>query len=95
MKLKVRVLNPIAISQTYISRKNAERYVARGRARWEGDRMIKFIEDSHDRRSAERAYQFESQRGYDRIGLMSVEQVAGLPTIGDPMKLFTLRGRYA
>jgi hypothetical protein len=91
LKIKIRVSNPVSAATTYISVKSAERYVARGRARWQNDSTIYFIEDSYDRRAAERAYYVMSQLAYDRIGQMSVEQVTGLPVIRDPVKLFMLR----
>lgn len=91
MKVKIRVANPVSLSLTYIPLKSAERYVARGRAHWQNERTIRFIEDSHDRAAAQRTMRYESQFAYDRIGQMQVEQVKGIPVLGDVMKLFTLR----
>jgi hypothetical protein len=87
--LKIKVLNPVSGKRTFITRRNAERYVARGRARWHGNASIEFIEDSHDRAAAHRSVVLASQPGYDRIGVMTVEQIAGIPVIGDISKLFT------
>jgi hypothetical protein len=82
------VLNPVSGKQhAFISRRNAERYVARGRARWRGDALV-FIEGTHDRVAAERSVELASACAYDRIGLMTTEQVAGLPMLGDITKLF-------
>lgn len=90
LKDKIRVLNPVSGKRTFISRRNAERYVSRGRARWRnGD--IHFIEDSHDRAAAERSVALASKAGYDRVGLMTMDQVAGLPMLGDVSKLFVCR----
>lgn len=91
MKIKIRVANPVSIQLTYIPLKNAQRYVARGRARWQNEHTICFIEDSHDRVAAQRSMWYESQLAYDRIGQMHAEQVKGIPVLGDVMKLFTLR----
>jgi hypothetical protein len=91
VKPKIRVANPVSVRMTYISRKAAERYVARGRARWHTHSTIHFIEDSYDRRAAERSMRLSSQLAYDRIGRMTLEQMQGIPVIGDPLKLFTLR----
>lgn len=93
LKIKIRVLNPVSGRVTFIPRRNAEKYVARGRARWHDDRSIAFIMGTYDRNSAERSHALASQAAYDRIGLMTVEQLAGVPVLGDPMKLFTLRKR--
>lgn len=80
------MLNPVSGHQlTYISQRNAERYVKRGRARWRGDAIV-FIEGTHDRISAER---LASQSHYDRIGQMTTQQVTGIPMLGDVVKLFT------
>lgn len=79
-------MNPVSGHQlTYISQRNAERYVKRGRARWRGDALV-FIEGTHDRISAEK---MASQTGYDRIGQMRARQVTGIPMLGDVTKLFT------
>lgn len=85
-KFKVKVVNPVSGHQlTFISQRNAERYVKRGRARWRGEELV-FIEGTHDRLSAER---LASQGNYDRIGQMSARQVTGIPMLGDVTKLFT------
>jgi hypothetical protein len=90
VKLKIRVANPVSGQLTYISVKAAERYVVRGRARWRDERTIAFIEDTHYRQSAERLVQLEQDLAYDRVGAMTLEQIKGVPVIGDPMKLFTI-----
>lgn len=91
IKIKIRVGNPVRQCLTYIPLKNAEQYVARGRARWADDYTIWFLEDSYDRRAAECSAVLDSQLAYDRIGRMSIEQVKGVPVVGDPLKLFMLR----
>lgn len=92
MKIKIRVSNPVGGQLTYMPLRAAQRYVARGRARWQNPRTICFIEDSPDRRSAEKsAAALGTQLAYDRIGRMTLEQIEGIPVIGDPVKLFTLR----
>ena len=90
MKLKIRVANPVSGNLTYIPLESAKRYVARGCARWKNNRTIVFIEDHHIYRSAEDSVLI-ARTGYDRIGRMSFEQIKGLPVIGDPVKLFTVR----
>jgi hypothetical protein len=82
------VLNPVSGKRKFISPRNAERYVARGRARWHGDTAIFFIEDDHCYASAKRSVEIASQLAYDRIGGMNFEQVRGLPMLGDVTKLF-------
>jgi len=89
VKLKIRVANPVGGDLTYISRESAERYVARGRAHWKNYRTIAFVENTHDRISAEESVAQASRRDYDRIGQMSREQIAGIPVIGDITRLFT------
>lgn len=79
-------MNPVSGHQlTFISQRNAERYVKRGRARWRGDAIV-FIEGTHDRLSAEK---MASQSGYDRVGRMNTQQLHGIPMLGDVVKLFT------
>jgi hypothetical protein len=86
-KPKIRVLNPVSGRRTFIARKAAEKYVARGRARWRGDAV--FFVESYARDAAEKSAAVETQCGYDRVGLMTMDQVAGLPMLGDVVKLFT------
>jgi hypothetical protein len=86
---KVKVLNPVSGRRTFITLRNAERYVSRGRARWHGNTAIAFIEDSHDRAAAHRSVVLASQLAYDRIGTMTFRQLAGIPVLGDVTKLFT------
>lgn len=82
------MLNPVSGRRTFITRKAAERYVARGRAHWKGDALF-FIEGTYARDAAERSAAVEAQCGYDRVGMMKPEQVVGLPMLGDVMKLYT------
>lgn len=84
------MLNPVSGLRTFISRRNAERYVARGRARWQGAALL-FIEDDHSCVSAKRSAKLDSQLAYDRIGRMTVDQLKGVPLLGDPSKLFHIR----
>ena len=82
------MINPVSGKRTFIALRNAERYVARGRARWHGDAIV-FIEDRYDRAAAERTVALASACAYDRIGRMTMDQIAGVPVIGDITKLFT------
>ena len=91
VKLKIRVANPLSRELTYISRDSAERYVARGHARWRNHRTIVFVEDTDHRFAAEQSMAQLTRSGYDRIPKMTTDQIAGIPVIGDVTKLFTNR----
>lgn len=65
-----------------MSRKKAEEYVKRGRARWSGD-WLEFILDDHRHESAKR-----SAQSFRDDGLATLAGVKGLPVAGDPVKIF-------
>jgi hypothetical protein len=94
----VRVFNPTS-QKIFTSRKSAERYVSRGRARWLADGSVEFIGDDDDYRAASVAESIERQRqlGYDRDVSQgrraSFEAIKNLPICGDPVKLFTKQTR--
>lgn len=90
MKLKIRVANPVSGRLTYISRESAVEYVARGRAQWRNERTITFVEDHNHVSATESA--LVAMTGYDRLGMMTLKQVAGVPVI-HPEKLLTLSRR--
>jgi len=92
VKIKIRVLNPASAAVAYVSIKNAARYVARGRARWDGDRAIRFIEDSHQHESATRAAALQTKIGYDGVGRISMREVHRIPVVM-PARLIYLRTR--
>jgi hypothetical protein len=96
MPNNVRIENPIHAGGAITSRKRAERYVSRGVARWIAKDRIRFIEPDYRRLSAVAAHSEKqwrdecARRGYDRIGHMTLDQVAGLPTTGPAIKVFVL-----
>jgi hypothetical protein len=53
-KRNIRILNPAGGSGV-TSRRNAERYVAHGRARWDGQHAIRFIEEDRRHLAVERS----------------------------------------
>lgn len=91
-QILVRVYNPKS-QKSFTSRKSAQRYVARGLARWRQDGSVEFIDDEQDYRAvAVMSAQRLQEIGYDRDvsgARASLDAIAGLPVIGDTMKLFT------
>ena len=84
MSTKVRILNPATGGAVLTSSRNAEYYVASGRARWRG-KAIEFIETDF-RHVAVTVSVSASRRGYDEVGTMSLNQIRGIPVIA-PEKL--------
>lgn len=79
--------------KSYVNRKRAERLVHRGQARWEGQ-FIRLVDHSHRVISAARCEQLRKDAALDRAvgsGFATIEQIAGLPMLGDPMKLLIRR----
>ena len=91
MKAKIRITNPASGQPTWITLRNAKRYVARGRAHWNDDGSICFAGRLHERITEDHALALQSMIGYDRIERMTVDQLKGIPVLGDPVKLFMLR----
>lgn len=90
---RVLILN--STGNTSTSTKHAEHYVAQGRARWikAPKPTIRFIDDDHRHLSAARCVS-QGAYGYDKMahsGLATIEQIEGIPVVGDAMKLLYAR----
>ena len=95
----VRILNP-AGGRGYTSRKSAERYVRKGRARWVvdmGQECIEFHSQHHGHLAAVRSVESaHDESAYDRVagsGLASIDALRNLPIAGDPMRVLMKRTR--
>lgn len=89
---KIKILNPAHPGGSITSRKRAERYVRRGVAKWSSTDSISFIEADHRHKSVVASADF-SERGYDAIGRMTLDQVQGLPCAGPAIKCFMLQSK--
>lgn len=92
---QVRIHNPLA-RNGYTSLKSAQRYVARGRARWRKDGSLEFIESEADYRAVS---VMRSEDGYDRDvsrgAMASLDAIKHLPVAGNVVKLITRHKRKA
>lgn len=86
---RVRIVNGVAHGRGSTSLRNAERYVAQGRAAWVTlGEVIRFLETDYRHRSALRAGD-----GFNPSGLALVDELRGVPFAGDVRKLLHVRTR--
>ena len=83
----------------WTSLKCARRYVAQGRAVWvrtSGRKVIRFIESDYRHQSAMRVKAGDLYRA-GKDGLARPDQIAGLPTTGQPERLYVIgrAGKFA
>lgn len=82
----IKILNPEPGQKEFTSIKRASHYVGRGSAVWDGSSnrcAIRFVRES--------TKHYASRDLRSDATLSTVEQVRGIPIVGDPMKLFMLR----
>jgi hypothetical protein len=83
-KRAVRISN--SCGRGWTSRKQADRFVKKGQARWNPDGTLSFIEDDFGHISATRSA--ARQVFTDGTGMATLAAIAGLPVI-QPIKLIT------
>lgn len=103
IKVKIRIENPTLGGARFTSLAQARTYVYGGRAKFSqcGTRLI-FLPAQHATRSAELSAKEQADQSwrlteypYDGIGMMTLAQVAGIPVVCDPIKLFQRRTRVS
>jgi len=81
--------NPAPGGARYTSRRCAERYVAKGRARFVRPDRIRFIEADHRNQSAYRLSVVGTDWGYDARGRLRLEEIRHIPCL-KPVELMTI-----
>lgn len=102
-KVKIRIENPTMGGARFTSLTAAQSYVFDGRAKFSacGTRLI-FLPDRHAAQSASLTAKEQAdqtwrlaEHAYDGIGMMTLAQVAGIPVVCDPIRLFQRRTRIS
>ena len=91
MTKHILIENPAPGGERYTSRRSAERYVARGRARFVRPDRIEFIETDYRNQSASVA---STDRGYDLRGRLVLREIRRIPCL-KPVELITIRRKRA
>ena len=73
--------NPAPGGARYTSSRNAERYVAKGRARFVRPNRIRFIESDHRNQSAYRLSVVSTDWGYDQRGRLLIKEIRHIPCL--------------
>lgn len=80
--------NPSVCGSRFTSFRAAERYIAKGRARWSGKLKLRFIEDDYRNLSATET-SLAKNRGYDARGILTLDEIQNLPCV-KPTLLITI-----
>lgn len=81
--------NPVPGGARVTSRRSAEKYISKGRARWVCRNRIRFMSADHRNQSAYRESVCQTDRGYDQRGVLTLREIVNLPCV-KPVSLITI-----